>query len=137
MVAGLVDIDVYHARNGVVLCKHLERLLQAGHWSLVPISCAPNGLLSCRIHVAETELETELQDIGSTDSDRAFASTIRRRHIYTLEDEASSRPAGDHSEAVHQVAAAKELDGFYEEPGTTKSAACQQVTRLHLLVRLA
>jgi len=68
MAAG---IDVHDERNGVILCKHLERLLQAGQWSLVPVSCdASANMLSCRIHVSNTELETELNDIGFVDSER-------------------------------------------------------------------
>ena len=71
MAASLVGIDVHDERNGVILCKQLERLLQAGQWSLVPVSCdASANMLSCRIHVSNTELETELNDIGFVDSER-------------------------------------------------------------------
>ena len=90
-VAAMVDIDVYHGRNGVVLCKHLERLLQAGLWSLVPVSCGPDDMLSCRIHVADTELEMELQDIDSADSERrpllvrfvdGMSTPLKMKHLH-------------------------------------------------------
>ena len=68
--ASMIDVDVNNPRNGLILCKHLESLLQTGRWSLVPVSCDDSDLLWCRIHVADAELQTMLYDIGAVASDR-------------------------------------------------------------------
>ena len=61
--AHMLAIELHHPRNGILLCRHLEKLFQAGHWSLVPLSYDDEThLLSCRVHVSQDYRETRLYD---------------------------------------------------------------------------
>eukprot|EP00971_Amphidinium_carterae_P331265 6464726-Amphidinium_carterae.1 len=68
--ASMIGIDVYSPENGVILCKQLQKMLQAGDWSLVPLRLVEGtDSICCRVHVASASEDRQLFNIDGVVSE--------------------------------------------------------------------